>query len=168
MKTISMLAILVLALALPARAQMGGSSVTGTVVTVSADNLVVRTATGEMSFKMAATVDRPANLAAGSQVTVMYTPPDPGYGNQNVATKITMAGATSAEQPKSQTPMSSEPTTQTPAAQESRQPAERTSSAGGTKSEELPATASPLPLLGLLGLTSLGVGFAMRWNRSSR
>jgi hypothetical protein len=112
------------------------TSVTGTVVSTSGDEVVLRTPSGEQTFMLSSTVDR-TQLTTGNSVTVWYDAPVTA-GDRGTITRITMA---------------SEPTT----------PRTETGAATSTTtSDELPATAGFLPLLGLIGLLALGGGLLMR------
>jgi len=104
------------------------SSVTGTIVSMNDDQLVVRTAMGEETYRMSTSVDR-SGMAVGNQVTVWYDAPT-SAGERPMVTRIVAGNAS--------------PTTP------------RTTTTGtNTDDDQLPATASLLPLLGLLGLLAL-------------
>jgi RNase P/RNase MRP subunit p29 len=118
----------------------GGTSVTGTVVSSTSERLVLRTSTGEMTFKLSSTTDRPMSLREGSRMTVWYDPASvPGDENMHLATRITA---------------SSEEAQRTAASDDdpSRDPSD----------DELPATAGPLPLLAWIGIFAVGGGLALR------
>ena len=66
-----LLAIVALALAAPAFAEH--VTLTGTVVSSSADSLVISTADGQKTFVLNDATLKPMDLAVGSKVTVTYT-----------------------------------------------------------------------------------------------
>jgi len=103
--------------------------VTGTVVSMNDDQLVLRTAMGDETYRLSTSVDR-TGMTVGNQVTVWYDAPM-SAGERATVTRVA-AGDVSATTP-------------------------RTTTAATTSSndDELPATASLLPLLGLLGLLAL-------------
>lgn len=108
------------------------TSVTGTVVSSSSDRLVLRTSTGETTFKLSSTTDRPLTLAEGRQMTVWYDPAAvPGDENMHLATRINAAET------------------------------ERTT-ARDPSDDELPATAGPLPLLAWIGMVAAAGGLGLR------
>jgi hypothetical protein len=112
------------------------TSVTGTVVSSTADRVVVRTSSGDMTFKMSSTTDRPATFTTGKQVTVWYDPATvPGEDQTHLAMRVASA----------------DESVRTTAAQESY-----------GADDELPATAGPLPLLAWIGLVALGGGLGLR------
>jgi hypothetical protein len=63
--------------------------VEGSVVAVSNDSLTVRSGKKDMTFKLNSTTQKPASLAAGSQVSVNYH----DEANQHLATSIEPAAA---------------------------------------------------------------------------
>lgn len=143
--SILMLGITQLAAAQP----MTSTSVTGTVVSSTGDKLVLRTSTGEMTFMMNTTTDRPATLPVGTRATVWYEKAsDPAMGHAGTATRITLAEATTAEK---QTATE---------ATDYRDPGER--------AEDLPGTAGLAPLLALIGFASVAGAGAMRMISSRR
>jgi len=129
-------------------AQSGGmaSHVTGTVVSSSSDSLVVRTESGaEMTFGVDAQSVIPSTLTPDTRVEVAYHSMDGGtYHAAEVR------------------PMDSGTTTLPP--EPSKLPSQEPSSASAqpTGNESLPRTASPIVLVGLIGLASLGAGASLR------
>ena len=99
------------------------SSVTGTIVSMNDDQVVIKTAMGEETYRFSTGVDR-TGMMVGNQVTVWYDAPT-AVGERPMVTRIALGDVS--------------PTTP------------RTASTD----DELPATASLLPLLGLLGLLAL-------------
>jgi hypothetical protein len=114
-----------------------GTSVSGTVVSTSGDELVLRTATGEQTYRLSSTVDR-TGLTPGATVTLWYDAPGTA-GSPATVTRVTMG--------------STDHGTTTP----------RTT----TSEDELPATAGFLPILGLIGILALSGGLLMRKGRRS-
>jgi hypothetical protein len=116
-------------------------SVMGTVVSVSDNSLVVKTESGDqMIFTRDASSVIPIMVSAGSAVRVDYETPQPGVFH--VSTVIMDTGA-------------SDRTSQQEAT------GSTTPQATGTEMETMPKTASPLPLVGLLGLMALGGAVAL-------
>jgi hypothetical protein len=142
---------------------METKSVTGTVVSSTADSLVIDTASGRQTFTVDASSTVPSGLMAGARVTVAYH--SLSGGGMHAATVTTLApstgsmtagSTTAAPAPTAQT---TEPTTDTSLPEPA--PADTAS----TTSRELPRTASNLPALGLLGLFALGGALALRFAR---
>jgi hypothetical protein len=109
------------------------SSVTGTIVSMNDDQVVVRTAMGEETYRLSTSVDR-TGMTVGNQVTVWYDAPT-SVGERPMVTRIALGDA-SATTPRTTTTGVDRTTTT-------------------NNNDELPATASLLPLLGLLGLLAL-------------
>lgn len=131
---------------------------TGEIVSVGNTSLVLRTDDHAHSipFVVGTTTDLPPSLAAGSRVTVHYHPV--GVDRQ-IADRVVVLGprvasmlAQSAPSPATsvQSPSPTQPTAPTQAPEPAASP--------GTPEEpgatELPRTASPLPLVGLIGLAA--------------
>jgi hypothetical protein len=108
------------------------SSVTGTIVSMNDDQVVLRTAMGEETYRFSTGVDR-SGMVVGNQVTVWYDAPTTA-GERPMVTRIAIGDVS----PTSPRTTSTDEATTT-----------------GTTDDELPATASLLPLLGLLGLLAL-------------
>lgn len=150
---VCMLSILALALAVPAMAQ-SEQTASGTVVSSSATQLVIKTADGrQMTFVVDSDSNAPANLPQGAPVTVRYHDMNGTFHAANVS-------ATAAAPSTTQTT----PSTDTTAPDTTATAAPDTD----TGSRQLPATASPLPLLGLSGLLALGGGLGARLLRRRR
>lgn len=64
------------------------SIISGTVVSSTADSLVIKTKTGEMAFALDSGTVRPATLDTGASVKVSYRK----EGERNVATNVSVAG----------------------------------------------------------------------------
>jgi hypothetical protein len=125
----------------PASAQTDDRStatLTGVVVSSGNTSLVVRTDDGAaQTLVIDTTTAMPgAGVAAGDHVTIRYRPLDASR-SQAVSIAVVEAG---------------------PGTEASPDPSERTTTDPG----RLPATASPMPLLGLLGLTALAGGLFLR------
>jgi len=144
-----LLSVAALALAVSVFAQTA-LTVTGTIVTSSPTQVVIKTPDGrEMTFVVDAQSTVPAGLAEGNPVTVSYH--DMGGGTLHAANvTVSSAGTPSA-------------TANPPAAPE---PMETTGAKTRT-TRRMPATASPLPLIGLAGLLSLTAGLGLRAVRRS-
>jgi hypothetical protein len=162
--------LLVLSLALSALVTSGAradtdkpqTSVTGTIVKLTSDDMVLQTDQGELRFDMDSKTDKPTALAVGNKITVWYDSND-NPKHELDARKIEMF--TEAAPPPA-------PTTQAPPVQESTPPPaqptppqEEMQTTQTTQSQEtpLPKTASPLPLMGAVGLLSiLGGGWLIK------
>lgn len=131
-------------------------TVTGTVVSRDADHIVVQTEKGDLSFDVDKTTEMPAGaLAVGARITVWYDSDDKVTDKMD-ARKIEFApGETQVT-----TPPPSTPSAETPV--ETR---EETPAGTPTDEEQLPRTASPLPLVGTLGALSLMAGVLLRRRR---
>jgi hypothetical protein len=155
--------LLVLSLAVVAVATTGAlaqdkpqSSVTGTIVKLTSDDIVLQTDQGQLRFDMDKKTDKPATLAVGNKITVWYDSDDASKHEMD-ARKIEMfTEATPPPAPTTQTP----PAQETPPAQTSTPPQEEPQPSQQTP---LPKTASPLPLMGAVGLLSLlGSGLLLK------
>ena len=128
-------------------------TVSGTVVSSDNDNLTIRTDTGTMTFKLDTALDRAryGNLAAGTRVAVTHRMETAGTNaGMDVATNINVTSEPSASTTTSTTTTT---TTDNTYAQNTR--------------STLPATASSLPLVGLLGVLALAGALALRERRKS-
>ena len=133
----------------PARADAPLISITGTVVSRDGDVLTVRTDKGDLRFDIDKDTEMPADLPVGSQILVWYDSDDKPEDKMD-ARRIEMAPApdVKAATPPPATPYT--PTTQTQSYTQTE-----------TSHEELPRTASPLPLVGGTGLLTLLGGSAL-------
>jgi len=144
------------------------ATVTGTVVSSSDNELVIDTATGRQRFVVVSgTSDIPSNLSAGTEVTVEFRT----SGDQHQVARVTA----------STTPSPADPTLSAQATRDADRDTDVTTDidrdrragvadrdADPDGDDALPATASPLGLVGLLGLLSLGASAALRaWRRLS-
>lgn len=157
MKTslLCLLAVAVLAIALPLVAQTE-QTVTATIVSSTPTQVVVKTADGrELTFVVDAQSSVPAGLAVGNAVTVAYH--DMGGGTLHLARVTTSAADT----------MPSTTTETTTTAPREPMPESTTEPAPARGTNRMPATASPLPLIGLAGLLSLTAGLGLRAIRQS-
>lgn len=173
---LSLLAVAVLALAVPVMAQTE-LTVSGTVVSSTPTQVVVRTADGrEMTFAVDAQSNVPSGLAAGNAVTVNYH--DMGNNMLHAArVTTTSAGTSTTTAPSTETTRPS--TTTAPSYNTAPPPTSSTrtepmpeSTAATTeataRTRKMPATASNLPLVGLAGLLSLAAGLGVRALRRQR
>jgi hypothetical protein len=194
---VCVLSILALALAAPVMAQ-SEQTASGTVVSSSASQIVVRTSDGrQMTFMVDADSNVPSNLQQGSNVTVRYHDMNGTFHAANVSagttgstattpsTPTTGATATTSSTPTGTSATSAPPTQRTtptadPTGNDARtqqDPARPTTAAQdtgttattGTTAQDtdtdtgrMPATASPLPLIGLSGLLALAGGLGAR------
>ena len=142
-----------LALAGPALAQTT-DSVSGVVVSSSADSLVIRLDDGsQRTFVTDTTTTLPSGpLAEGSRVTVRFDPMD---GGRSRAATVVLASGAQAERPADRP--ADRPTTQDPAMREG--------SATDPSVRALPDTASGMPLQALAGLAALAGALLLRASR---
>lgn len=146
------------------------TSVTGTVVSSSSTELVIDTASGRQRFVVeSGTSDIPANLTPGTQVTVEFRTLG---GDQRQVSRVTASPRSGASSTSSSTtqPRSPDPTLSAQATRDADR--DRRAGVADTDADRdddaLPATASPLGLVGILGLLSLGASGALRaWRRLS-
>ena len=115
-----------------------GASVSGEVVSIQGDRLVLDTDSGRQTIVLGDLTERPSDLREGIHVTVNRRP-------DGAASAIVIDRSASGSQ-----------LAQARSADRDRN--------GQTVSEResLPATASPLPLIGLGGLMALGIGAGLR------
>ena len=129
---------------------------TGTVVSRDADHIVVQTEKGNLSFDVDKSTTMPAGaLAVGARITVWYDSDDKVTDKMD-ARKIEFAAA----ETQVTTPPPSTPSAETP-----METPEETPAVTPTDEEQLPRTASPLPLIGTLGALSLMAGVLLRRRR---
>ena len=122
---------------------------TGTLVSVSETSLVIRLDNGDQTiFHRDTRSDVPTALSTGNRVRVEYSTPEPGVFH---ASRVLLEADGSTSMPASAGMTSS------PADVERRMD---TQTADGSM-ESMPATASPLPLLAILGLLAFGGGLVM-------
>jgi hypothetical protein len=200
-----------LAVAAPAIAQTEQTA-TGTVVSSSGTQVVIRTADGtQMTFMTDADTNKPADLKAGSSVTIRYhdmggtkhaasvtastapstTTTAPSTTTTAPTTSTTPPGTSAAAPPATdpsrpaasstsptrpaadptgndarmpQTPSNTTTRVQDPATATTPAPPAptTTTAARDTDTARMPATASPLPLIGLSGLFALAGGLGTR------
>jgi hypothetical protein len=186
---------LALVLAAPAVAQTEQTA-SGTVVSSSASQIVIRTGDGrQMTFVADTNTTRPADLQAGAPVTVRYHDMSGTFHAASVSasaapsTGTTPTGTSAATAPPSATRPAADPTGNDARMQQSATPSqaapapttpaqttttapppaprttERPSTVEDTDTARLPATASPLPLVGLSGLLALAGGLGARFLR---
>jgi hypothetical protein len=179
---VCLLSILALALAVPAIAQ-SEQTASGTVVSSSATQLVIKTADGkQMTFVVDSDSNAPANLSQGSPVSVRYHDMNGSLHAANVsatgagsaATDTTATGTTGSTPPGTSATTAKRAGTTSTTGADARVDAQDTppttpSDTTGTVaqdtdtgSRQMPATASPLPLIGLSGLLALTGGLCAR------
>ncbi|MFN0151099.1 MAG: hypothetical protein ACKVU1_10400 [bacterium] len=154
MKNICLSMLVVLSLATGVSADAPWISITGTVVSVTGDVLVLRTANGDLRFDIDKDTERPANLPVGNRMTVWYDSDDKPEDKMD-ARRIEMA-------PAMTTPAPTPTPTPTPYVRPevTQEPVTRT--AVDQERNELPRTASFLPLVGGIGLASLACGAVLQ------
>jgi hypothetical protein len=148
----------------------GATYATGTVVSQSADSLIIRTDSGETrTFLIDAATVGVKPYAAGSRVRIDFVLDDQsrsiakeiqGVSGDTAAASETETATAPAPAPLAEPmPESSAPSYETPAAESDTATLE--------SDDELPATAGPLPLIALLGAGALGSGLVLRLRRRS-
>ncbi len=171
MKTISLAAILLATLTLVMVNATGAQSekevmMTGTVVRADGDKWIIKTAQGEQTFKFKSGVTPPAGLAPGAQVTMWVDEDDvddnpPGEEVEKETYTVFRMTVAPAAPPPTTTPEPATPTTPPPSEPAPTTPPPSTPEPAPV-SDELPATASPLALIGILGLVALASGYGIR------
>lgn len=149
------------------------STVTGTVVSSSGSELVLDTTSGRQRFVVDANSTLPASLEVGMRVSVEFHRLD---GDRRHVARVTTAPSSSV--PPHAVPPPSEKVTSasTDKASDRYARADRDSAradhdvarADRATDATLPHTASPLPLIGLVGLVSLAGSAALRLASRSR
>ena len=141
-----------------ARADAPVIAITGTVMSRDGDRLVVRTEKGDLTFDIDKTTEMPAtDLPIGSRITVWYDSDDKVTDRMD-ARKIDLLPADTHTKAPPPTPVD-QPQVQT-------QTQAQTETQVTETQEELPATASPLPLMGATGVLALIAGaFMLRRSR---
>lgn len=150
-----------------------GTTISGSIVSISNDVIVIRTDAGEtMRFNRDASANVPSNLMAGNRVTLEY---DRIAADNMRVTSIELVddadtrGTTRvddrpATSPGAATPGATTPGTTTPGSTTGER-ATTPSTTTTTGYDRLPQTASPLVMVGLAGLVSLGGALALRVRR---
>ena len=123
-------------------------NITGTVVSMDDGVLVLATDRGNLTFDLDKSTEMPSNIVVGNRITVSYDSDDKVEDKMD-ARKIVMAPISS----------SVSPTTPAPTAQVTTQ---ESGTAYQDEQTELPATASPLPLMAGAGLLALVGSFLLR------
>lgn len=157
MKNFGLSMLLVLALASMAAADAELVSITGTVVSATDQVMVLKTATGDMTFDIDKDTERPGSLPVNGRVTVWYDSDDDPADKVD-ARRIVMAPAAPAPSP---TPAAPAPTPSTTTYQ-SQTTTTTTTSGTDYDREELPQTAGPLPLLLGAGLLAFAGGTLLK------
>lgn len=158
MKNFGLSMLLVLALASMAAADAELVSITGTVVSATDQVMVLKTATGDMTFDIDKDTERPGSLPVNSRVTVWYDSDDDPADKVD-ARRITMAPAAPAPTPSTPAPA---PSTTSYQSQSTTTTTTTISGDDDYEREELPQTAGPLPLLLGAGLLAIGGGALLR------
>jgi len=141
-------------------------TLTGTVVSSSSSSLVIDTDTGtRQTFMVDAQSTLPTGLAPGTRISVDYHTLS---GGQFHAARATTLGAAAPTQPTTEArPMdtTAPPDTTTSSSMPSTDASTGAAPATTTKTtrtRKMPATASPLPLVALIGLASLAGAATLR------
>ena len=171
---VCVLSILALALSAPVMAQ-SEQSASGKVVSITSNQLVISTADGkQITFMMDNNTNRPSSLAQGSSVTVRYHDMSGTFHAANVAATGTSATSANAQDrgttadPTGNDARNTRTTAQDVTGTTGTPETSATSTTAAdqdTGTTRLPATASPLPLMGLSGLLALGGGLGVRFIR---
>ncbi|MGH7724514.1 MAG: hypothetical protein ACREOU_03720 [Candidatus Eiseniibacteriota bacterium] len=136
---------------LPAQADAPLVTISGTVVSITDEILVLQTDKGNLMFDLDKNTEMPANIAVGNRITVSYDSDD------NLADKMDARRIVMAPEPTPAAPVSPASPTPEPA------PQPQTSAPAAEEEQgELPATASPLALVGGMGLLALTGGLLLR------
>jgi hypothetical protein len=150
--------------------------ISGTVVSYTESSLVLRTDQGDqMIFALEATTPRPAMLKANDRVRIEYRRDASGSMYASTITPMAAAGTTPSETPASNldddaavSDMDHDADPATPGYQSSAPSSQATPYSSATDRTGLPATAGPLPILGLMGLIGVGTGLIIRRRRARR
>lgn len=144
-------------------------TVSGVVVSSTTDQLVIRTDTGrEMTFEVDANTTLPTGtLMPGSTIRIDYRMNDlNGYD----AVVVRTGAATGSQLDQNRTTTTTTPRTDATTRTTTTTTTDRTTttSALDDDTDRLPATASPLPLIGLLSLGAIAVSYGVRrWRKHS-
>ena len=146
-------------------------TVSGVVVSSTADQLVIRTDTGrEMTFEVETATTLPTGtLTPGSTIRVDYRMNDlNGYDAVVVRTGAATGSQLDANRTTTSTTDATNRTgTTTTTTDRTTTTADRTTTSGMNDTSRLPATASPLPLIGLLSLGAIALSYGVRrWRRA--
>jgi len=133
----------------PAHADQPQTSITGTIVTWDGHDVVVKTDQGDLTFDVDKDIEKPAQMAVGNRITLWYNADEKLTGKIE-ARRIEMAPEPT---PQVTTPPPSTPPPSTPV--ETRTEVQTSTT---TEQQQLPSTASPLPLVGGLGALSAMAG----------
>jgi hypothetical protein len=152
-----------------------GLTITGTVVEVNDKQLVISTATGAEHIQILPDTQKPVNLQPGVGVSVDYTRTSQGVmiaqtirtaGDASEATVDTSASSLTTETDAdldTDVAVETETDVQAELDTESDLDADAdTTTADSSLDEDLPATGSRLPLLGLLGLLTVAAALGVR------
>jgi hypothetical protein len=152
-----------------------GLTITGTVVEVNDKQLVISTATGAEHIQILPDTQKPVNLQPGGGVSVDYTRTSQGIliaqtirtaGEAGEATADTTASSLTTETDADlDTDVAVETETDVHAELDTESDLDAdadTTTADSSLDEDLPATGSRLPLLGLLGLLTVAAALGVR------
>lgn len=181
---VPLFAILALVLAAPLVAQSaappghmdspGATYISGTLVSLGADSIVIRTDTGETrTFLINAATVGVQSYPVGNRVKIDFVLDDQGSSiakqilgdTSSTSTSLTET-TTPALQPVAPAVESTDTTLSTETDIDTADTTDDVAMEAG-QNEELPATASPLPLLALLGLGAVGSGVGLSFLRRS-
>jgi hypothetical protein len=127
-------------------------TIDGKVVTTSASSLVIETDAGKrLTFNIDSATAQPASLAAGDRVTVRYS----AVSGTNHAENVALAAAAPITTAETAPPPAPPADTSAPA----------TTATTSTRTTALPKTASPLPLVLLVGTLAALVAFGVHLSR---
>lgn len=154
---------------------MTTQTVSGKVISSSSSSLVIETDTGtRQTFVVDAQSNLPSGLTPGSRISVDYH--SLAGGTFHAARATTLSAATAPAQPMTEarpvepaTPRDTRMPVDTTTTRDTTTSTTTTDTTLGTTTDtperttrRMPATASPLPLIGLVGLASLAAGAALR------
>jgi LPXTG-motif cell wall-anchored protein len=166
-RVLAVLTLAALAFAVPAivvaQDDMSTQTVSGRVVSVSGDTLVLRTNVGEQRINLASLTNRPSNLAVDSNVTVTYRVQGSEWVASNVAIDADRVATTSTTPATPPPSAATTPPTYTTSTTSSRTEADATAANRDTMGgDTLPATASKVPAFALVGGLLIGAAALLR------
>jgi hypothetical protein len=160
---------------------VASTELTGTVVSINDDTLVISTSEGEKTFKVSSLTTKPADLAVGSSVTVTYSDEagemvasniviDSGVADESAVAAApatppadTSASSTYIEQNTYESAAMDDADVDTDVSADLDADGDTDVAAGvDADADALPATASRIPLLALLGALSIGAALFVR------
>lgn len=133
------------------------STISGTLVSSSAESIVVKTDAGiESTFTVDAGSVLPAGMTPGDRVSVEYHMLD---GGSYLASRVTSVSGSGTASPATAEGAGSDPGMPAGASGDAREEGSATSPESGG---ELPRTAGPLPLLAVIGVMAIGAALGLR------